>query len=185
MLQVCLQQSWPDDKPIGQMVFPQIIPSHLGNLAAQWVMLPKQEIVHHLYSKPYKQFFFTESPYPMLLWITALHTQPHGTQWFTCYLDLKDPNSLEIAECLAKTGFYRLLLFCLEEPQRCAQVMTASLSREQCQRLQQWIDTSQSLQPTARPIEGRRILQAEFENLKSQLLGTLDFQNLFVPAPVS
>jgi serine/threonine-protein kinase len=177
MLQACLQQSWPQDKPIAQIVFPQIIPSSLGNLAAQWVMLPKQDILHHLYSKPFKQFFFLESPYPMLLWITALHNQEHRTQWLPCYLDLKDPKSLEIAQRLAKMSFYRLLLFCTEEPQRCAQVMTATLSTNQCQRLQKWIEKSQTLEPTARPIESRRLLKAEFETLKSQFPGKLEFNN--------
>jgi eukaryotic-like serine/threonine-protein kinase len=178
MLQVCLQQSWPQDKPIAAIVFPQIIPSSLGNLAAQWVMLPKQDILHHLYSKPFKHFFFIESPYPMLLWITALHNQEHGTRWLPCYLDLKEPKSLEIVERLAKTSFYRLLLFSTEQPQRCAQVMTVTLSSNQCQRLQEWTEKSQTIQSTARPIESRRLLKAEFENLKSQFPGQLNVQNL-------
>jgi serine/threonine-protein kinase len=178
MLQVCLQQSWPQDKPIAEIVFPQLIPSDLGNLAAQWVMLPKHDIVHHLYSKPFKQFFFIESPYPMLLWLTALHSQEHGTRWLPCYLDLKEPKSLEIVERLAKTSFYRLLLFCTEQPQRCAQVMTVTLSSNQCQRLQEWIEKSQTIKPTARPIESRRLLKAEFENLKSQFPGQLNVKNL-------
>lgn len=178
MLQVCLQQSWPQDKPIAEIVFPQIIPSDLGNLAAQWVMLPKHAIVSHLYSKPFKQFFFLESPYPMLLWITALHSQELGTRWLPCYLDLKEPKSLEIVERLAKTSFYRLLLFSTEQPQRCAQVMTVTLSSNQCQRLQEWIEKSQTIKPTARPIESRRLLKAELENLKSQFPGQLNIQNL-------
>lgn len=180
MLQICLKQSWPQDKPIAQIVFPQIIPSSLGNLAAQWVMLPKQDILHHLYSKPFKQFFFIETPYPMLLWITALCNQEHGTQWLPCYLDLKEPKSLEIAQRLAETSYYRLLLFCTDEPQRCAQVMTATLSTNQCQTLQAWIAKSQTLKPTARPIESRRLLKAELEKLKSQFTGKLEFSNLNV-----
>jgi serine/threonine-protein kinase len=177
MLQVCLQQSWPQDKPIAQIVFPQSVPSSLGNLATLWVMLPKQDIQHHLFSKPYRQFVFIESPYPMLLWITALHTTEHGSRWLPCYLDLKDPKSQEIVQRLAETGYYRLLLFSTEEPQRCAQVMTVTLSSEQCQRLQAWAKTSQTLQPTARPSESRRLLKTEFEKLKSQLLVKLDFNN--------
>ena len=177
MLQICLQQSWPQDKPISQIVFPQIIPSSLGNLAAQWVMLPKQAILHHLYSKPFKQFFFIESPYPMLLWISALHNQDHGTQWLPCYLDLKDQKNREIAQRLAKMSFYRLLLFCQEEPQRCALVMTVTLSSQQCQRLQQWLDTSQTIEPTSRPIESRRLLKVEFEKLKTQFPAKLEFNN--------
>ena len=177
MLQACLQQSWPQDKPIAQIVFPQIIPSSLGNLAAQWVMLPKQDIVHHLYSKPFKQFLFIESPHPMLLWITALHNQEHGTQWLPCYLDLKEQKSIEMAQRLAKMSYYRLLLFCTEEPQRCAQVMTATLSSSQCQRLQEWSHKSQTIQPKARPVESRQLLKVELEKLKSEFPGQAEFNN--------
>lgn len=178
MLHVCLQQSWPQDKPIAKIVFPQILPSHLGNLVTLWVMLPKQDIQHHLFSKPYRHFLFTESPYPMLLWITALHTQEHDSRWLPCYLDLKDPTSQEIARRLAETGYYRLLLFSTEEPERCAQVMTVTLSPEQCQSLQEWAKTSQTLQSIARPSESRRLLKTEFEKLKSQLQVKVDFNNL-------
>ncbi len=178
MLQVCLQQSWPKDKPIARIVFPQIIPSSLGNLATHWVMLPKREILHHLYSRRYKQFCFVESPYPMLLWMTALHTEELGTRWFPCYLDMKDPKNLEIVQCLAETSFYRLLLFYTEQPQRCAHVMTVTLSPEECQRLRGWIKQSQTIQSTARPIESRQLLKSEFENLKSEFSVKLDCNNL-------
>ncbi len=175
MLQVCLQQSWPQDKPIAKIVFPQILPSSLGNLATLWVMLPHQEIQHHLFSKPYRQFLFIESPYPMLLWITAIHTQEHGSRWLPCYLDLKDPKSQQITQTLAQMGYYRLLLFSTQEPQRCAQVMTATLSPDQCQMLSKWAKISQSLQPTARPIASRRLLNTEFDKIKSQGSVKLNF----------
>lgn len=184
MLQVCLQQSWPLNKPISQTVFPQIIPSSLGNLAAKWVMLPKREILHYIDSKPHKQFLFTESPYPMLLWITALHAPEHRTQWLSCYLDLKDSASLEITQCLAETGFYRLLLFCTEEPQRCAQVMTATFSPSQCQRLQEWMKCSQSVPSTAQPLESRRLLRIEFEKLKSQFVEKLEPSDRVLSLPL-
>jgi serine/threonine-protein kinase len=175
MLQACLQQSWPQDKPIAKIVFPQILPSSLGNLATLWVMLPHQEIQHHLFSKPYRQFLFIESPYPMLLWITAIHTQEHGSRWLPCYLDLKDPKSQQITQTLAQMGYYRLLLFSTQEPQRCAQVMTATLSPDQCQMLSKWAKISQSLQPTARPIASRRLLNTEFDKIKSQGSVKLNF----------
>lgn len=181
MLQVCLQQSWPQDKPISPIVFPQIVPSPLGNLATLWVMLPKQEISHYLYSKPYRHFHFIESPYPMLLWITALHAPEHNTRWLPCYLDLKDSKSLEIVQRLAETGYYRLLLFGTDQPQRCTQVMTVTLSPDQCQSLQKWIETSQVLKPKTRPIESKQLLKAEVAKLKSQSLRNVDFNNLAFP----
>ncbi|HEY9635051.1 MAG TPA: hypothetical protein V6D14_16735 [Coleofasciculaceae cyanobacterium] len=184
MLQVCLKQSWPQDKPIAQIVFPQILSSSLGSLPTLWVMLPKQEIQYRLFSKPHRQFLFIESPYPMLLWITALHAAGQGSRWLPCYLDLKDPNSQEMVKRLIETGYYRLLLFSTEEPQRCAQVMTVTLSPDQCQSLQAWITTSQRLQTMARPSDSRRLLKTEFENLKAQLQVKVDFDNLALPISV-
>lgn len=178
MLQTCLKQSWPQDKPIAQIVFPQLVPSRLGNSPTLWVMLPKQEIQDRLLSKPYKQFLFIESPYPMLLWVTALHVANQDSRWLPCYLDLKDPNSQEIAQRLAETGYYRLLLFAKEEPQHCAQVMTVTLDPNQCQKLKSWVKISQTLQPIARPIESRHLLKTELEKLKSQLVVNVDFSNL-------
>jgi hypothetical protein len=178
MLQVCLQQSWPQDKPIAKIVFPQILPSSLGNLATLWVMLPKQEIQDCQFSKPYRQLLFIESPYPMLLWITALHSQEHGYRWLPCYLDLKDPERLEVAQRLAQTGYYRVLLFSTEQPEQCTQVITITLSPEQKHRLQEWTKASQELQPTDRPAASRRLLKSELEKLKSQLLAKLDLNTL-------
>ncbi len=180
MLQVCLKQSWPQDKPIAPMIFPQLVPSSLGNLPTLWVMLPKQEIQHWLYSKPYRQFLFIESPYPMLLWVTGLHTPECGSRWFPCYLDLKDPNHQEIVQRLAETGYYRLLLFSKEEPQRSAQVMTVTLSPDHSQKLQAWVKTSQTLHPMPRLSESRRLLKNEFEKLKSQFGVDVDFKNFAV-----
>jgi serine/threonine-protein kinase len=91
---------------------------------------------------------------------------------------MKDPKNLEIVQCLAETGFYRLLLFCTEEPQSCAQVMTVTLSPEECQSLRGWIKQSQTLQPTARPIDSRPLLKSKFETLKSEFPDKLDYNNL-------
>lgn len=184
MLQTCLQQSWPQDKPIAPIVFPKILPNRLGDLATLWVMLPKQKIQHHLFSKPYKQFLFIESPYPMFLWITALHTEEHGFQWLPYYLDLKDAKNQEIARRLAQTGYYRLLLFSTKEPQRCAQVITVTLNPDECHMLQKWVKISQTSQPTARPSFSRDLLKTEFDKLKSQLLVKLDSNNLALPLAV-
>ena len=181
MLQVCLQQSWPQDKPIAQIVFPQILPSSFGNLATLWVMLGKQDIQHSLYSKPYRQFLFMESPYPMLLWVTALHTQEHGCRWLPCYLDLKDPNSQEIIQNLAQTGYYRILLFSTEEPQRCEQVITVTLSPEQCQNLQEWTKISQTLPSTGQSRLTKHLLKTELEKLKAQMLVKVDLKELALP----
>jgi serine/threonine-protein kinase len=114
----------------------------------------------------------------MLLWITALHSQEHGYRWFPCYLDLKDPERLEMAQRLVETGYYRLLLFSTETPQSCTQVITITLSPEQRDRLRKWTQASQTLQPTERPVASRRLLKSQFDHLKSQVLEKLDLNHL-------
>lgn len=167
MIQVCLDQSWPQDKPVAQIVFPKLLPTRSGNLVTLWVMLPKQEIQNRLFSKFQKELIFTESPHPMLLWTTQMITQQQEDRWLPCYLDLKDSKGEEIARCLAEKGFYYLLFFAMEEPQYCTEVMAATLNRYQTKMLTKWANTSQSLQPIGRPSASKRLLKQELDKLKS------------------
>ena len=179
MLQVCLQQSWPQDKPISKIVFPAILPSSLGNFATLCLMLPPQEIQYYLFSKPHSQFVFINSPHPMLLWVTVLQSTAHDSRLLPCYLDLKTSKVQTITRCLADKGFYRLLLFSTEEPQRCNQVITVTLTPQQCQMLQESANTGQTSQPIAQPIVSRRILKLKFEQLKSQVSNKWDSLDRF------
>jgi serine/threonine-protein kinase len=181
MLQVCLKQSWPQNQPIAKVVFPQILPNHLGNLVTLWMMLPKLEIQQHQFSKPYRQFAFVESPHPMLLWVNALQATDGTSCWLPCYLDLKDRKNQGIVRLLAETGYYRLLLFSTEDPQHCAQVITVTLTPERCQQLRQWLQTSQDKESKAQPILSQRLLKAEFDQLKSQPLSNLEANALTFP----
>ncbi|NEP03028.1 MAG: hypothetical protein F6K58_31145 [Symploca sp. SIO2E9] len=184
MLQVCLQQSWPQNKPIGKLVFPQILPSRLGSLATLWVMLPKNQIQPHPPRQPYKRFLFIDLPSPMLLWMTGIHTKDKCFRLFPCYLDLQDPDSQDIVVRMTQTGYYRLLLFSTEAPQKCTQVMTATLDPQQCQMLCEWLEASQISETKAEVGVSKFLLKNEFEKIKSQPPEKLDGDNHNYPLAI-
>lgn len=166
--------SWPEDKPIADIVFPQLIRANGKVIAALWVMLPQQEIQKRLRGGHYNQFLFITSPHPMILWITVLHNREHAPKWFPYYLDLKTRQGQQITRLLQETGCYRLLLFARESPQRVNNVMLLSIAPAQRQRLQEWALTSQTLATAADPQLSKSLLKKEFEKIKPQILFKLD-----------
>lgn len=178
MLRVCLQQSWPQNKPISKFVFPKILPSSFGGLATLWAMLPKNQIQPHPPRQLYKRFLFIELPSPMLLWMTGLHTKNKCFQLLPCYLDLQDSKSREMVLRMTQTGYYRLLLFATEAPQKCTQVMTATLDPQQCQMLRKCLEASQISPTKAQSGVSKFLLKNEFEKIKSQPPEKLDSDNL-------
>lgn len=173
MLKVCLQQSWPQEKPVSKLVFPRILPTSYGNLVTLWVMLPKQEIEKNLFCKVYKQFLFIDVPSPMLLWVNRIYLKDRTTEYLPCYLDLQKQKSQEIVKHMSETGYYRLLLFSTQKPQRCSQVLTVPLSPELCQNLQKWLTLSQSSKPKISSSLSKFRLQTKFEKLKYRSLAEL------------
>lgn len=161
--------SWPKDKPIADIVFPHPIRIKGKVMAALWVMLPQQEIQKRLQSTRYNQFLFITSPHPMMLWITVLHSREHGPKWFPCYLDMKTRQGQEITRLLGETGCYRLLLFARELPQRACARLLLNIAPAQCQLLQQWATTSQTLVSDADPQVSKCLLKQEFEKIKPQI----------------
>lgn len=169
-------QSWPKNKPTAEIVFTHPFRTSAQKLASLWVMLKKEDIQKRLVCKRYNQFLFLMSPHPMLLWITVLYTRDAGPKWLPCYLDMKTPQGQEMAKLLGESGRYRVLLFALEDskPQPCSHVITVSIDPSQCQLLQQWVTTSQSLISVASANMSKDLLKAEFDKLKPQILKKLE-----------
>jgi eukaryotic-like serine/threonine-protein kinase len=168
---------WPQDKPIAQIVFPQVWDTGDESFASVWVMLPQQEIeniqVGKLYNKYFKSFLCTMSPYPMMLWITAiynpLHHEESGARWLRSYLDLKTEQGRKLTQLLIEKEKFKVACFALENPQHCMHVITLSLNSNQRSQLLDWILTSQN-----RPIVGdisrsKELLKTEFEKLKGKV----------------
>ncbi|MGI8503475.1 MAG: serine/threonine-protein kinase [Hassallia sp.] len=165
--------SWPQNKPIADIVFPQ--PIHVnGNICpALWVMLPKQEIEKRLICTRYNQFLFIISPHPMLLWITVIYNRKHGAKWLPYYLDLKTNIGQEMTRLLGYTGHYRLLFFPREAPHNCTHIQLSSIAPAQRQRLQQWLTISSTLMSSVDPQISKNLLKNEYEKIKPQILGKL------------
>ena len=183
--EICRQASWPKDKPQQAIVFPHIIKANDEALATLWVMLKKQDIQNRQVCTRYNQFLFLMSPYPMVLWITALHNREYGANWLPCYLDLKTDLGQKMARLLGKTGSYRILFFSLTEPESCANVMTSTIAPEQRQRLTQWANTSQTLPSGGQPQFSKKVLKQEFEKLKPKILMKLEAIHTDYPTDIS
>jgi serine/threonine protein kinase len=173
--QVCRLTVWPTNKPIAEIVFPHPLPTSQGALATLWAMMPADEINRRLVSTRYNTFICTMAPHPMMLWLTVLYSSSHGARWLPCYLDLKTSLGQEMAGLLAQTGAYRLLLFALENPRRCAHVLNCSVSAPQRSLLQEWALTARSRPSTGATTISRDLLRNELQNkLKSKVLQKLE-----------
>ncbi|MDX2240867.1 MAG: serine/threonine-protein kinase [Leptolyngbyaceae cyanobacterium bins.302] len=174
--------TWPKDKPIAQIVFPQVYARGSEKVMTIWVMLPEPEIhslqINRLYNRIYKNFLCTMSPHPMVLWITALynrfHSKENGPRWLRCSLDLKTPQGQAMIRLLAKNESFQILLFALDKPHQCAHVINVPLHRSQCSMLEQWAIVAQSTPSVDSPTTSKNMLQAEFENHKPRIVEELE-----------
>jgi len=86
-----------------------------------------------------------------------------------CYLDLKSPSGLEMARLLSQKGEYQVLLFALEQPERCLHAITITINESQRLQLQEWTITSQPVRSIGSPALSKNILKAEFDKLKLRI----------------
>jgi serine/threonine-protein kinase len=171
--EIAKQASWPANKPIADIVFPSRLYSNGEVSPTLWVMLPLLEIQKRLVCTRYNQFLFITAPHPMLLWITLIYNRRHGVKWLPYYLDLKTSFGQEITGLLGQTGFYRILFFTREAPNRCVHVLLSSIASAQHQRLQQWVTMSNQLVSSAEPQLSKTLLKSEYEKIKPQILAKI------------
>jgi serine/threonine-protein kinase len=168
--EICLQTSWPKDKPINKIVFANLIATPLGETPILSVMLDREDIVNRMSSIRYNQFLYLNHPHPMLLWITLLYHQEHEPRWLPCYLDLKSSKGQEISRALAAISKYRILFFALDQPQRCQHVVSSTINDRNCTMLKRWADMSQLAPGSGNLKMSKKILKEELEKLKDQIL---------------
>jgi serine/threonine-protein kinase len=171
--EICLQSTWPADKPRQKIVFPQVIAALEGKFAGLWVMLDQEEIIDGLSSLRYNQFLFLTAPHPMMLWITVLYHRERGPRWLPCYLDMKTPQGQELARTLGGLGTYWILFFELENPLKCKHAITVSIAPNQCKMLKEWLVQCQLL-PIGDPRVSKRMLKRELEQLKPKVMMKLE-----------
>lgn len=166
--------SWPSNKPIADIVFPQPIQTYGEIVPALWVMLSQSEIQKRLVCTRYNQFLFINLPHPMLLWITVIYNRKHGAKWLPYYLDLKTTVGQEMVKLLGQTGYYRLLFFARETPNHCSHILLSSIAPGQRQRLQQWVASSNIFGSSRDPQMSKALLKAEYEKIKPLIMAKLE-----------
>jgi serine/threonine-protein kinase len=166
--------SWPKNKPISDIVFPQTIPNNGEHLPALWIMLPQVEIQKRLICTRYNQFLFITSPYPMLLWITVIYNRKNGAKWLPSYIDLKSNINQQMIGLLANAGYYRLLFFTKEAPNQCTHIQLSSIAPTQRQRLHHWLSMAKTLPSTTDCQISKNLLKREYEKIKPQILAKLE-----------
>lgn len=168
--EICLQKSWPEDKPIKKIVFADLLGTARGDIASICVMLDNQDILNHMLCRRYNQFLFIKDPHPVLLWITLLYHPQQEPRWLPCYLDLKTNKGQKISRTLAELGAYRILFFSLDETNKCQNVMSSTIDPQNREMLLQWANASQINRGSGRPQAVKEMLKRELETLKPKIL---------------
>ncbi|BAZ39748.1 serine/threonine protein kinase [Calothrix sp. NIES-4101] len=172
---ICLQKIWPANKPKALICFPNILHSTHGNIPTLWAMLPKKEIDSFAKQINTSEFILPKNNlHPLLLWINVLcDDKLNLTRWLSYFLDMKDANGQKILQALAKTGYYHILLFAVENSQKCEKVITLNLSASQRQALNDWLESSEKTNPVVPLHESKNILRIQYEKMKPEMISRL------------
>ncbi len=171
---ICLQKTWPLNKPKALICFPHLLQSTQGSIPTLWAMLPKKEIDSLVKQISNTEFIFQKNLYPLLLWVTTLCDKKFDlTRWLSYFLDMKDSKSQKIAQALVNTGYYHLLFFSLENPGKCEKVMTLSLSAYQRQQLINSLELIENTNSVIKLDESKNILRLHLEKKKPEIISQL------------
>jgi serine/threonine-protein kinase len=165
----CWKLTWPETKPIQEIVFPQVLDTEEATVASLWLMLSKQEIKKRAFSVRYNEFLFITSPHPMLLWLTVLYNRQLGPKWLPCYLDMQNPQNCSLVSSLAANEHYPLILFTLEAPHSCANVISSYIDPTQRQMLKTWVQKSQNLPSSSQAQLSKNILKQQYRQMQSHI----------------
>lgn len=160
---------WPKDKPIREIVFPHLLNTKQGTVAALSLMMPQKQINGYALSLRYSQFIFATSGYPMLLWVTILYNRKLGIKWLKSYLDMQNSENHVLVCSLAENDHYPLIFFSLEAPHSGVNVLNCSIHPSQRQMLTHWVEQSKS-QPPSRDFQlSKHLLKQQYQQMQSQI----------------
>ena len=178
--QSCQKVLWPPNKPIQEIVFPQLIDTPQGSITALFLMLSQQEIKNYAVSNRYNQFIFITSPHPMLLWVTVLYNRQLAPKWLPCYLDMQNPQNLSLVSFLAQNEHYPLIFFTLDAPHSCNNILSSRIEPTQRQMLKTWVQQSHSLPPASQPQLSKQLLKQQYKQIQSRILQHLESKSQVV-----
>jgi serine/threonine protein kinase len=174
MTKVCWQMAWPADKPIREIVFPRFMNTEVGKFTALCLMLSRQDINQRMKAARGNKFIFLTSPHPMVLWVTFLYNRELEPKWLPCYLDMQNPQNIELLLALSECDRYPLIFFTLESPHSCANVLNSNISLQQRQLLKTWIEESRKLPITSQATVSKSILRDKYKEMQSIILQNLE-----------
>ncbi len=171
-----LEQKWPAEMPVAQIVFPRLLEKGSELLPTLWAMMPKAEIEMRTGNTRYNNFMCTMAPHPMVLWLTVLYNKVQGPRWLPCYLDFKAEEAQQILARLADARKYHLMFFEKEDSNRCQHVQPINVAASQRKLFQDWTIAARTF-PTGNPQDSKDLLKRELENnLKPKIL--MNFESM-------
>jgi eukaryotic-like serine/threonine-protein kinase len=181
--EACWQLTWSKDKPIQEIVFPQLVTTESETVAVLSLMMSKQEIQKRGLTARYNQFIFIGKPYPMLLWVTLLYSRLRvasplenpNTKWLPCYLDMQNQHHLNIIRSLSENDTYPLIFFSLQPPHTCINVLESRIDSRQQQKLKLWLQQI-NLLPTASSFHmdvSKKLLHQHYQQMRSRKVACL------------
>lgn len=183
---LCWKTLWPKTKPIAEIVFPNLVKNydHSIVLPSLWVMFSEDKIKRYLNSAIYNHFIFSASPYPIVLWITAIYRSDVGVKFLPCYLNITEPNIQSFVKRLMYKQYYSLLFFGLEKVHSCQCVRKVNISVRQCELLDTWIQSLNDVVPESLTKKSeqisKEILKREYNILKVKI--TQKFESMLKQA---
>lgn len=170
-----LEQKWPVEMPIAQIVFPRLLSQSAETSVTLWAMMPNAEIEKRIHNTRYNNFMCVMTPHPMVLWLTAFYNRNDGPRWMPCYLDLKSAASRTILWQLIQTQQYQVLFFTEESPHYCSRIKRFSIATSQIKLLQNWAASARHTVAVGSPSESKALLKRELDNnLKPKI--TMNFE---------
>lgn len=182
--QICARVTWPENKPQQKIVFPKILSTQAGKIPSLFVMLDLVDLLHRKSSTRYNKFLFLKSPHPMVLWLTVLYNRQKGPRWLPCYIDLKTVNGREIIEILAEKGCYQIMLFAINNPQKCHKVLNSTIAPDQCQAFREWAYYSKVTRNPDLAKISKQLLKQEYEKLKHKITLKLEAVHTGYPSDI-
>lgn len=170
--EACKKLVWSKDKPIQEIVFPHLLNTEQGTVAALSLMMSQQQIKGYALSIRYSQFIFTSGS-PMLLWVTVLYNRKLGIKWLKSYLDMQNRENHLLVCSLAESESYPLIFFSLEAPHTITNVLSCSINPSGRQMLKTWVEQSTRLPPSREFELSKHLLKQQYQQMQSQILQRL------------
>lgn len=165
----CWQLTWPENKPIQEIVFSQFLDPTPASVATIRLMLSQKEIHKRAVSQLRNQFIWLKSPHPMLLWVTIISTPGLALKWLPCYLDMQNPQNHQLVYSLVEHERYPVICFTLEAPHKCAKVLSSYIELPKRQMLKTWVEQSKSLPPSSQAHLSKNLLKQQYKQMQSQM----------------